>query len=298
MPDPETPTARAGRAAHGALAAVEGAAALDAPAQELAKAVRGAVGPGTVKDLLSGTWLGHPVHPLLTDTVIGTWLSALLLDLSGDRGVRRGADRLIAAGIAAALPTALTGANDWADAEPGNAPVRRVGAVHATANVVALGLQVASLAARRRGARGRGVALSVAANGLLGASGWLGGHLSFARGIGVDQTVFDPGSDAWEAALPAADLHDEPVEAIVGDTPVMLVRDGGAIHGLHDRCSHRGCPLHEGQVADGVVECRCHGSRFSLADGAVLRGPAVAPQPVFETRERDGQIEVRRAAGA
>ncbi|HEU4977106.1 MAG TPA: Rieske 2Fe-2S domain-containing protein [Baekduia sp.] len=279
-------------------AAVEGAAVLDAPAQKLAKVLRGALSPGAVKDGLSGTWLGHPLHPVLTDTVIGTWTSALLLDLSRDRHVARGADRLVGAGIAAAVPTALTGMTDWADGEPAADDVRRVGAVHAAGNVVALGLQVASLAARRRGARGRGVALSLAANGMLAVSGWLGGHLSYAQGLGVDQTRFDPGDEDWADALGAADLGSDPVSVQVGDTPVLLVRDAGVVRALHDRCSHRGCSLAEGTVQEGVVQCGCHGSRFSLHDGAVLRGPALLAQPAFDAREREGRIEVRRRTPA
>jgi nitrite reductase/ring-hydroxylating ferredoxin subunit/uncharacterized membrane protein len=294
-----TSTAQANQTSHQLLGALERAEAVDGPAKAIANVVRDKIPPGTVKDLLSGTFLGHPIHPPLTDTVIGTWLSALILDLSRDRAVRRGADRLVAIGAAAALPAALTGANDWADAESGSDPVRRVGAIHASTNTAALGLQLASLAARRRGARGRAVALSATANGLLAFSGWLGGHLSFGRGIGVDQTVFDPGSDEWTPALPAADLpSDGPVTATVGDTPIFLVRDGAAIRAVHDRCSHRGCALSGGTIENGFVQCPCHGSRFALVDGAILRGPAVAPQPVFETRERDGQIEVRLEAGA
>jgi nitrite reductase/ring-hydroxylating ferredoxin subunit len=188
----------------------------------------------------------------------------------------------------------VTGATDWADAEPKDAGVRRVGVVHAVANTAALGLQVASLRARRRGARGRGIALSAVANGLVGFSGWLGGHLSYVQGVGVDQTTFDPGTPEWTPALPAAELGDEPVSAVAGETPVLLVRDGGAVRALHDRCSHRGCSLSEGTIGDGVVECACHGSRFALSDGRVLRGPAAAPQPAFQARERDGMIEVCR----
>jgi nitrite reductase/ring-hydroxylating ferredoxin subunit/uncharacterized membrane protein len=289
-----TPTAQAGRTSYELLETLEGLAPLDGPARAAAKVVRDAIPRGIPKDLLSGTWLGHPLHPPLTDLVIGTWLSALLLDCSGDRGVQRGADRLVAVGVLAALPTAASGAGDWADSEYGNDPVRRVGALHAGANVAALGLQIASLAARRRGARGRATTLSLVANGVLAASGWLGGHLSFIRGIGVNETVFDPGSQEWTEALPATDLPASgAASAIAGDTPVMLVRDDGTIRALHGRCSHRGCPLSEGTIDAGVVECPCHGSRFSLADGSVQRGPAVAPQPVYEAREREGRIEVR-----
>jgi nitrite reductase/ring-hydroxylating ferredoxin subunit/uncharacterized membrane protein len=280
-------------------AAVEGAAMFDAPARKVAKVVRGALKPGPLKDAVSGTWLGHPLHPLLTDVVIGTWTSALLLDLSPDRRISRGADRLVGIGALAALPTALTGISDWADGEPLGDDVRRVGAMHSAGNVVALGLQVASLAARRRGdGRGRGVALSLAANGLLGLSGWLGGHLSYAQGLGVNRTGFDPGARDWADALSAAGLGSEPVSVQVGDTPVLLVRDGGEVRALHDRCSHRGCSLAKGTIEPGVVQCACHGSRYALRDGAVLRGPAVVPQPAFDVRERDGRIEVRRATPA
>src|SRR3954471_20163093 len=133
--------------------AIEGAAALDPAAKAVAKAVRGALDPGPVKDALSGTWLGHALHPLLTDAVIGTWLSALVLDVTGSDA--DATERLIAAGVVCAVPTAVTGATDWADAEPAGDGVRRVGAVHAAGNLGALGLQIASLAARRRGALAR-----------------------------------------------------------------------------------------------------------------------------------------------
>jgi nitrite reductase/ring-hydroxylating ferredoxin subunit/uncharacterized membrane protein len=273
--------------------AIEGASALDPAAKAAGKAVREAIAPGAVKDGLSGTWLGHALHPLLTDTVVGTWTSALLLDLTGGRDARA-ADRLVAAGILCALPTALTGANDWADGEPASDGVRRVGAVHALGNVAALGLQVASLAARRRGSRRTGVTLSLGAGALLGLTGYLGGHLSFAQGVGVDETVFDQGPDAWTDALAADALGDEPVTAVVGDTPVLVTRVDGAIAAIHDRCSHRGCSLASGTIEGDTIECPCHGSRFSLRDGHVRRGPASAPQPSFEARESGGRIELRR----
>jgi nitrite reductase/ring-hydroxylating ferredoxin subunit/uncharacterized membrane protein len=274
--------------------AIERAAALDPAAKAAGKAVRGAIGPGPVKDALSGTWLGHALHPLLTDTVIGTWTSALLLDVAGGRDAGA-ADRLIAAGVLAALPTAVTGATDWADTEPADDGVRRVGAVHALGNVAALGLQIASLAARRRGERRRGVALSLGAGALLGLTGYLGGHMAFGQGVGVDQTVFDAGPDEWTDALAAEALGDTPTTAIVGDTPVLVVRTAdGTIRAVHDRCSHRGCSLADGTIDGETIECPCHGSRFSLRDGHVQRGPATAPQPAFEARETAGRIELRR----
>ena len=106
------------------------------------------------------------------------------------------------------------------------------------------------------------------------------------------QTVSVP-SD-WTPAMAAADLGDgEPASVLVGDTPVLLVRASGTVRALHDRCSHRGCSLADGTLDEDVIECPCHGSRFLLADGSIARGPATAPQPAYETREREGQIEVR-----
>jgi len=280
---------------HALATTLEGLSPLDAPGKAVAKKVRGTIAPGTLKDLLSGTALGHALHPILTDVVIGSWTSALVLDLIGGRDSEKAVERLIVVGIAAYPPTALAGMTDWADAEPADDGVRRVGLLHAATNSVALSLMLGSLRARRRGDRGRGKALALAGAGALTAGGWLGGHLSYAQGIGVDQTTFDPGPTEWTRALAASEVSEgSTATAVVGDTPVMLHRAGGQVSALHDRCSHRGCSLATGDVVDGIVECPCHGSRFSMADGTVVRGPATTPQPAFDVREREGGLEVRR----
>jgi nitrite reductase/ring-hydroxylating ferredoxin subunit/uncharacterized membrane protein len=269
---------------------------LDAPAKPIGKVVR-EVGPSTLKDALSGTWMGHALHPILTDVVIGSWTSATLLDLLGGEGSDEAARRLIAVGIAAYPVTALTGLSDWADSEAVDADVRRVGLVHAAVNAVALGLYGASLVSRRRGLRGRGIALALAGAGMMTVGGHLGGHLAFRLGVGVDQTAFDRGPEDWTEALHADALHDaQPLAVQVGDTPVMLVREGDEVLALHDRCSHRGCSLATGEVHEGAVTCACHGSRFDLRTGAVLRGPATAPQPVLDARTLAGHIQVRQHA--
>jgi nitrite reductase/ring-hydroxylating ferredoxin subunit/uncharacterized membrane protein len=257
--------------------------------------VRAAISPGAAKDAISGTWLGHALHPPLTDVVIGSLLSATMLDLVGADG----ADRLTGIGIAAAVPTALTGANDWADTEIADDSVRRVGLVHASANTAALVLYAASAAARRSGARGRGTALALAGAAVMSVSGYLGGHMSYTRGVGPNQTAFDPGPDDWTPVSGIDELRDgEPAAGVAGDTPVLLLRHRDGVHAIHDRCSHRGCPLSDGEVEGHVVTCSCHGSRFDVRDGSVLRGPATAGQPVFDAREADGAIEIRlRARG-
>jgi nitrite reductase/ring-hydroxylating ferredoxin subunit/uncharacterized membrane protein len=276
---------------------IESIESLDAPAKAAGRAIRNTIAHGRPKDLLSGTWLGHAVHPMLTDVVIGSFTSATLLDLLAGRDGTKASERLIALGIAAYAPTALTGLNDWADSEPADDRVRRAGVVHASTNATALGLYSASLALRRRGERGKGVLLGVAGASVLMAGGYLGGHLSFRRGVGVDQTVFDPGPTDWTPAADASQLRDgHPTRAIIGDTPVLLLQDGEMIFAIHDRCSHRGCSLSDGEVDGEEIVCACHGSRFDRRDGAVMGGPATAPQPAFQVRVQDGVVEVRRLA--
>jgi nitrite reductase/ring-hydroxylating ferredoxin subunit len=276
--------------------AVESAAVLDEPGKAIGKQVRSLV-KQPLKDILAGTWLGHALHPLLTDVVISSFLSTTMLDLAGGDDDGRAGARLLTLGIAAYAPTALSGVNDWADTEPVSDAVRRTGLVHAASNATALGFYALSLAARRNGARGRARALSLAGGTALMAGGFLGGHLSFAKGVGPDQTVFDPGPTDWTPAAEVSQLQDgEPTRVVVDDTPVQLLREGGAYYALHDRCSHRGCSLADGTVEGEEIVCACHGSRFDRRDGSVRQGPATAPQPAFETRVREERVEVRRLA--
>jgi nitrite reductase/ring-hydroxylating ferredoxin subunit/uncharacterized membrane protein len=264
---------------------------LDVVCEPLQKAVRAVVPEESqLKDLLSGTWLGHPLHPPLTDVVIGTWTSALLLDLFGGKHGGEGADRLVAAGIVAAVPTASAGLSDWAELRGGG---RRVGFVHAIGNTTALLLHTQSWLARRRGDRGRGVALSALGYGIATFSAWLGGHLSFAKGVGVNQTAFEHAPTEWTAVLDETELEEAtPTGALANELMVVLVRKGERIYALADRCSHRGCALHQGKLnADETITCPCHGSTFRL-DGSIVKGPATSPQPAFAVRTNEGKVEI------
>jgi nitrite reductase/ring-hydroxylating ferredoxin subunit/uncharacterized membrane protein len=282
-------------APHDAVGAIAGIEPLDEPAATVAKKVRDTVPAGPVKDALSGTWLGHALHPLLTDLPIGTWTSAVVLDWLGGRSTQDAADRLIGLGLAFSLPTSITGMTEWADAEPASDEVRRVGAVHAAANAGAALLFGASLAARKRGARGAGKALALAGAGVLTASGHLGGHLAYADGVGVDQTAFEDPPDEWTAALRESDLPEgESRYAEVGGVGVLVARYEGQVYALSNRCVHRGGALDEGELSDGCVTCPLHGSTFRLADGAIERGPAAYPQPAWQVRVLDGVIELKR----
>jgi nitrite reductase/ring-hydroxylating ferredoxin subunit/uncharacterized membrane protein len=271
---------------------VEAMEGLDRVAGTVQRGVRAAVPQESrLKDALSGSWLGHPVHPLLTDVVIGTWTSAWFLDLFGGKEMRSASDRLVGIGILAAVPTAATGLSDWA--ELGGGP-RRVGLVHAAGNSTALTLYTLSWLARKAGRRRLGVLLSMLGSGAATFSGFLGGHLAYARGVGVNQNAFEQLPRVWTAVLDEAELPER--KLVVGRTKwfgVLLYRDGSRIHAMLDRCSHRGCALHRGTIDGETVTCPCHGSRFRLEDGALVKGPAIAPQASFEARVREGRVEVR-----
>jgi nitrite reductase/ring-hydroxylating ferredoxin subunit/uncharacterized membrane protein len=277
-----------------AVETLERIEALDAPGEAISKWIRGVIPKGPVKDALSGTWLGHALHPLATDLPIGLWTSAVVLDWLGGRGSERAADRLVGLGIAAAVPAAATGASDWGDSTVGDPRVQRVGLVHATANLTATTLFSTSLAARRGGARGRGKLLALAGVSALTLGGLLGGHLSFARGIGVDHTIFEAPEDDWTDVLSETELADrQPRVVDAGGVRVLLVREGDEVFALSERCVHRGGPLHEGELQDGCVVCPWHGSTFRLRDGSVERGPAAYPQPAWDVRVDGGRVRVR-----
>ena len=270
--------------------------AIDGPAEAVGRRVSAVLKPGPVKDLLSGVPLGHALHPALTDVAVGTWASATILDVIGGRGARQAAERLIGTGLLAAAPTIATGASDWADTTGAQ---RRIGVVHAAANTTTLALYAASLAARRRGRRGLGVALALAGAGTLTVGAHLGGHLSYSLGVGVDETTFDRPPEDWTPALRADELAEgQPAQAKVDGVAVVLVRQGEPTYALSARCTHPGAALHQGEVRAGCIECPLHGSRFRLEDGAVARGPATGPELAYDVRVREGLVEVRPHGGS
>lgn len=270
--------------------------ALDPVATPLGRQIRRRLGAGKVKETLSGTALGHPAHPLLTDVVIGCLTSASLLDVAGGERSQHGAQVLVRTGVAAAAPTIASGWADWADSAV-DPEIRRIGVVHALTNATGVALYGASMRQRAQGRRGGAAMLGLAGAGMLGLGGFLGGHLSYVKGVGVNETAFESGPEEWTAALPAAEVHEGRASAAtVAGVRLLVTRHEGRIVAFSDRCTHRGGALHEGELRDGCVECPLHGSVFSLADGSVMNGPASTPQPVYDVRVRAGQVEVRAAA--
>lgn len=264
---------------------------LDAITAPLAKLVGRATRPALVKNTLSGTWLGHQLHPLMTDATIGAWVSAPLADLLPDGKGADAARLLTGFGILSAVPTAASGLSDWSETY---GPEMRVGLVHALANVTGLVLQIGSYLARRGGHQGRGAVLSAAGLGITSGAGYLGGHLVYSLGIGVNHAAFEHRTGEWTDVAGADDLEeDKPLRVDAHGVPVVVVKDGDRVFALSATCVHAGGPLDEGEVVDGCLKCPWHGSTFRLEDGRAVRGPAAIAQPVWQVRLEDGRVQVR-----
>jgi nitrite reductase/ring-hydroxylating ferredoxin subunit/uncharacterized membrane protein len=260
----------------------------------------GSIGP-QVANVLHGTWLGHPLHVVLTDVPIGSWTAAAVLDLieanTGNRALGRGADAAIKVGLVGAAASALTGLADWSKIG-GGAP-RRIGLVHGLLNATATVCYVVSLRHRRHRSRLAGRRFAWLGFIASGVSAYLGGHLVYKERLGMDHTAgFSAPEDfvriMAEAELPANQLW----RAEADGMPILLVRRDERIYAIAETCSHLGGPLSEGRLEELSVRCPWHGSCYSLQDGRVLEGPSVHAQPVLDVRVRDGQIEVRRAQRA
>ncbi len=257
----------------------------------------GPVGP-KIADILHGTWLGHPLHVVLTDVPIGSWTAAAVLDaleeMTGSRAIGRGADAVIAVGLVGAAGTAITGLADWS--KIGGGQPRRIGLAHALLNATATACYVTSLCLRSTHSRRAGRRFALLGLIVSSVSAYLGGHLVFKEKIGIDHTAdYSPPED-FVAVLAEAELLENQLRRVnANGMPVLLVRRGDHIYAIAETCAHLGGPLSEGKLEDATVRCPWHGSRFSLEDGRVLEGPSVHAQPVLEVRVRDGQIEVRRS---
>jgi nitrite reductase/ring-hydroxylating ferredoxin subunit/uncharacterized membrane protein len=275
------------------VGSIERRTRIDAVSARLERAVGPLVERPKLRDLLTGRWLGHPAHPMLVFVPLSCWFGAGILEVVAGRRAARHVRRLTAIGVVASVPAAASGSADWLDT--GGAE-QRVGTVHASLNGIAATAFAASWWARRSGRLGRGRIWSLVGLAAASVSGYLGGHLSYRRGVGIDTTAFQSGPTEWQAV---ADLGDLPQGKAVGvdvDGVVLLLvrRNAADVDALEARCTHRGGPLHEGEVDHWCVTCPWHGSRFVLDDGSIERGPASAPQPAYETRTRGRTVEVRR----
>ena len=242
-----------------------------------------------LKDFLNGVWFGHPLHPAITDVPIGAYVVALVLDLSGQRS---GATAAIGVGINIAAAAVVAQRADYIDLEGKS---QRFGTVHSSLMLVALVFYLISFLMRLGAVPSPAeVWLSFIGFLIVIGSAYVGGELVYNLGTQVDRHAWRGGGTKW-TALDVTDIPaDKPVKAKAGAQTLVVVRRGTSLEALHDVCAHHGCSLSEGKIVGETIECGCHGSRYRLRDGLVVRGPAVFDQPHFEVREAEGKIEVRR----
>jgi nitrite reductase/ring-hydroxylating ferredoxin subunit/uncharacterized membrane protein len=246
-------------------------------------------------DVLHGTWLGHPLHPVLTDLTIGAWLFGALFDLLGlfsrSRWMEKAADSLILTGNAAAVPTALAGLADYSTVPP---RVMATGAAHGLMNASGLALNLLSSFLRRSGNRSLGVLLTGIALSILTVSAWLGGELSYKYRIGINKVPKAPEPKGWKEVLDAQDLPEGAHARIdVDGAPVLLYHYAGQVYAAGAVCGHEGGPLDEGDFEGACVTCPWHHSVYDLRDGSVVHGPTTYAVPSYAVRQRVGKIEVR-----
>jgi nitrite reductase/ring-hydroxylating ferredoxin subunit/uncharacterized membrane protein len=247
--------------------------------------------PKWLRSFFHGTWLGHPLHPLLTDVPVGALTIALGLDLLG---IYDGANWATLLGVAGMLVAAIAG---FVDLDETDGKARQYGGIHASLMLVALAFYVFSLAVRFGYAPGTPYqSVLIAAVGYLFvvAGAYIGGELVFTFGNMVDRHAWRPSGTKW-AALDVSEIPErQPTKAKAGAQTLVLVRAGDTIQALHDTCAHAGCSLSDGKIVGDTIECGCHGSRFKLADGSVVVGPATSDQPLYEVRRAEGKLEARR----
>jgi nitrite reductase/ring-hydroxylating ferredoxin subunit/uncharacterized membrane protein len=256
--------------------------------------------PGRLlQDLLNGSWLGHSVHAILVDVVIGGTTAVLLLDVLR---VIFGVDELeIAAtwvlGLAwvSALSAILSGLTDYKDTSP-DSTERDVTGLHGLINIVATVIFTVSLVQRLGSSHDAAFWTLLIGYVVVSVGAFIGGHVVFKFGYMVNHNAFSRGKRAKEFSpiVAAADVPDEtPTKVMLGSTALMVVRRGDVVHALKETCSHAGGPLSEGQLKGDTITCPWHQSVFNITDGRVVHGPATSRQVAYAARVNAGQIEVQ-----
>jgi nitrite reductase/ring-hydroxylating ferredoxin subunit/uncharacterized membrane protein len=257
-------------------------------------------GPGRLlQDLLNGSWLGHSLHAVLVDIVIGGATVVLLFDVLrvffGVEGLTLASTWALGLVGLSAIGSILSGLTDFKDTPPNNAE-RDVAALHGLVNIVATAFVAVSFVQRLGGAHDLAFWLLLIGYGVVSVGGYIGGHIVFKHGYMVNFNAFSKGKRAKEftAVAPVSDVPEgTPTKVMFGSTAVMLVRRGDAVHALKDTCSHAGGPLSGGELKGDTITCPWHYSTFRLADGSVVHGPASSRQVSYAARVNGDQVELQ-----
>lgn len=254
-----------------------------------------------VKDFLNGVWLGHPLHPVITDVPIGAWTMTELLDVvsatrGDDPGLDAAADIALGAGIVAAFGAAITGLTDWSDV---GGEHRRMGMAHALLNVVGLTMSIGSLVMRIRGSRGPARLLSAGGYLTSATAAYVAGELVYTLGMAVNRDAWVSGPNKYKDIGAIGDLQEGKMTKFqVSNRPIVLLKHENGIHAFEGACPHFGCGLWTGELDGHIVTCPCHGSQFDVSNGKLIHGPATASIPTYDVRESKGRLEIKRKSDA
>ncbi len=254
--------------------------------------------PGKLfQDFLNGSWLGHSLHPVVVDVVVGGSTVALLLQLLTwltQAEVRTALVWTVALTWLAGVSAIVTGLTDFKDTAKGDE--QNIVGLHGLVNIVATLALIGAFAALLAEADGLAGWLIVAGFLILSVGAFIGGHVVFKYGYMVNYNAFARGRRAKEftAVLPTAELAEEtPTQAMLGTTGLVVVRRGDLVFALKETCSHAGGPLSKGHLAGDTIVCPWHGSAFRLSDGAVRHGPSSTRQVAYRARINGDQVEVQ-----
>jgi nitrite reductase/ring-hydroxylating ferredoxin subunit/uncharacterized membrane protein len=281
---------------------VEALPFLDDIAEEVQPKVQEVVAAGgtTARNVLDGVWLEAPLHPALTDVPVGAWTAALVFDgldvATGKEPIRHAADASLVLGTLGAFGASVTGLSDWRYLSGGS---RRMGVAHALLNTIGLILSMVSLILRASGRRNAGRLTFITGYSISGMAAHLGGELSYHYGLRVDRNVFEEaGPDEFVPVLDESELAQNDLRRVeVEGVGVLLSRSSaGEVCAIAATCNHFSGPLEAGDRQGDTVVCPLHNSRFDLCSGKVIDGPAVFPQSRYDTRVRNGRIEIKAAA--
>jgi nitrite reductase/ring-hydroxylating ferredoxin subunit/uncharacterized membrane protein len=281
---------------------VEALPFLDDIADEVQPKVQEVVAAGgtTARNVLDGVWLEAPLHPALTDVPVGAWTAALVFDgldvATGKEPIRHAADASLVLGTLGAFGASVTGLSDWRYLSGGS---RRMGVAHALLNTIGLILSIVSLILRASGRRNAGRLTFITGYSISGMAAHLGGELSYHYGLRVDRNVFEEaGPDEFVPVLDESELAQNDLRRVeVEGVGVLLSRSSaGEVCAIAATCNHFSGPLEAGDRQGDTVVCPLHNSRFDLCSGKVIDGPAVFPQSRYDTRVRNGRIEIKAAA--
>jgi nitrite reductase/ring-hydroxylating ferredoxin subunit/uncharacterized membrane protein len=216
--------------------------------------------PRRLKSLLNGTWLGHPLHPVITDVPVTAWILTAVFDviwlIAHPTWAAYGAFVSVIVGLFGALGAIVTGLTDWSDTYGAE---RRVGLNHAFFNACATILYLVSFVLRLLAGPGDGIAAVIL--GFVGLASviyaaYLGGDMVFTKGTGVNHTAWEAGSEDYEAVMPLEGVEENKLYRVIASgVPVILLRQGLQFYAISATCPHAGGPLDEGTLEGNVVEC-------------------------------------------